>query len=48
MFERTFSSKSGGTGLGLNLVKRICDRLGWRISIESDVGVGTTVGITFL
>ncbi|MDO9316574.1 MAG: HAMP domain-containing sensor histidine kinase [Gammaproteobacteria bacterium] len=47
IFERTFSSKSGGTGLGLNLVKRICDRLGWRISIESDVGVGTTVGITF-
>jgi signal transduction histidine kinase len=32
--------------MGLNLVKRICDRLGWAIEFSSQPGVGTTVGIT--
>ena len=47
VFERSYSTKNGGTGLGLNLVRRICDRFGWSIDIASEVGVGTKVGITF-
>lgn len=31
---------SQGEGVGLNLVKRICDRLGWRIALESAPGAG--------
>lgn len=45
LFDRSFSTKADGTGLGLNLVKRICDRLGWGIDYESQVGVGTSVRI---
>ena len=47
VFERTYSTKSDGTGLGLDLVKRICDRFRWDINIASESGVGTTVSITF-
>lgn len=47
VFERSYSTKSDGTGLGLNLVKRICDRFNWGIEIESEVGVGTSVYVVF-
>ncbi|MBQ0718690.1 MAG: HAMP domain-containing histidine kinase [Gammaproteobacteria bacterium] len=47
IFDRSYTTKSGGTGLGLNLVKRICDRCGWTVSIDSDVGQGTTVTLEF-
>ncbi|MGJ8688087.1 MAG: sensor histidine kinase [Gammaproteobacteria bacterium] len=47
VFERSYSTKSDGTGLGLNLVKRICDRFNWGIEIESEVGVGTSVCVAF-
>jgi signal transduction histidine kinase len=44
IFERRFrGAHSRGLGLGLYLVKRICDRLGWRI----DVGSATTGGARF-
>jgi len=36
------------TGMGLYLVKEICDRIGHEIKIESEVEKGTTVKITFL
>ncbi|MFS0644233.1 sensor histidine kinase [Siminovitchia sp. 179-K 8D1 HS] len=35
------------TGMGLYLVKEVCERLGHHIDIQSEVGVGTTVHITF-
>src|SRR5690606_37013469 len=38
VFDRSYTTKQDGNGLGLNLVKRICDRFGWRIDIESEVG----------
>ncbi|WP_333802420.1 ATP-binding protein [Sphingobacterium multivorum] len=36
-----------GTGIGLSLVKRIMERLGGNIKIESEVGLGTTVHLYF-
>ncbi|MBL4572596.1 MAG: HAMP domain-containing histidine kinase [Gammaproteobacteria bacterium] len=47
VFDRSYTTKPGGTGLGLNLVKRICDRFHWQIHIESELGTGTTVNIYF-
>ena len=38
---------SNGFGLGLSLVKRLCDRAGWQFEIESEVGCGTTVHMIF-
>ena len=36
-----------GLGLGLSIVKRLCDRLGWGLKIESEKGCGTTVELIF-
>ncbi|MEI7841920.1 MAG: HAMP domain-containing sensor histidine kinase [Gallionellaceae bacterium] len=48
VFERNFKGAgSAGAGVGLSLVKRICDRFGWYISIESLDGAGTTVTVSF-
>jgi signal transduction histidine kinase len=38
---------STGEGIGLSLVKRICDRFGWSISITSKEGEGTVAEIGF-
>jgi signal transduction histidine kinase len=43
IFEPLFSTKSFGTGLGLPLVKRIVNRHGGDITIESHPGIGTRV-----
>ena len=39
--------QSRGLGLGLYLVKRICDRLGWRIEVQSAPGAGARFDVTF-
>jgi signal transduction histidine kinase len=36
-----------GEGIGLSLVKRICDRNGWDIAIRSEEGRGTAVRLVF-
>ena len=38
---------SAGSGVGLSLVKRICDRYSWTISLSSQEGHGTTAEIVF-
>ena len=39
--------QSDGFGLGLSIVKRLCDRLNWGFEIESEVGRGTKVELIF-
>lgn len=38
---------SEGAGIGLSLVKRICDRYGWQVRLESIEQQGTTVKVSF-
>ncbi|WP_317932286.1 HAMP domain-containing sensor histidine kinase [Halioxenophilus sp. WMMB6] len=47
VFERSYSTKAEGTGLGLNLVKRICDRFCWAVNVASVAGQGTQVTLNF-
>ena len=34
-----------GTGLGLEIVQRLCDELGHQLNVESRVGIGTSVSV---
>lgn len=47
VFENNFSTKDQGTGLGLNLVRRLCERLSWQIELQSAQGRGTLVRVIF-
>lgn len=53
VFERFFrvdksrSRKTGGTGLGLAIVKHIAEVHHADISLDSDVGIGTTIRVVF-
>jgi signal transduction histidine kinase len=40
-------ASSAGAGVGLSLVKRICDRYGWRITLDSKEGEGTSAVIDY-
>ncbi|WP_018717394.1 sensor histidine kinase [Arhodomonas aquaeolei] len=40
---RGSNTLSRGSGLGLSIAERLCRRFGWRIDIDSTVGVGTRV-----
>jgi signal transduction histidine kinase len=41
LFYRGESSNAEGKGIGMALVKRFCDRFGWRIDLQSRAGHGT-------
>jgi signal transduction histidine kinase len=50
VFERYYRSRSagaahGGFGIGLSIVKKICDRHAWSISLASEHGKGTQVSL---
>ncbi|HKK14766.1 MAG TPA: ATP-binding protein, partial [Gammaproteobacteria bacterium] len=48
IFDRYYrGASSKGAGIGLALVKRICDRYGWHITIDSAEGQGATVRLSF-
>ncbi len=48
VFERYFKgAESTGSGIGLSLVKRICDRYGWQAELQSALGKGTSVRLVF-
>ena len=53
VFDPYFTGENGrrfqeSTGMGLFLVKQICDKLGHAFEIESKVDEGTTVRIIFM
>ncbi|HEX9181584.1 MAG TPA: HAMP domain-containing sensor histidine kinase, partial [Burkholderiales bacterium] len=48
IFQRHYKgSDSRGEGIGLSLTKRICDRFGWNIAVESRHRHGTEVRLDF-
>lgn len=48
IFQRHYKgAASQGEGIGLSLVKRICQRYGWEIGIASREGEGTTAELRF-
>lgn len=48
IFERGYRGPgSTGQGLGLHIVKEICNRYGWRIEVASTPGEGTVFTLTF-
>lgn len=47
MFDAFYSTKDGGTGLGLPTARRIIESHGGRISVQSDVGWGTKFTLEF-
>ena len=48
VFMRRYKGeKSTGEGIGLSLVKKICDRYGWIIELTSEPGQGTHTTLTF-
>ena len=49
VFQRYYrGAASSGSGIGLSLVKRICDRQGWQIQLESRSGGGTRATLKFV
>jgi signal transduction histidine kinase len=46
-FVRGESGRRGGHGVGLSIVRRLSDRFGWPVHIESQPGIGTRVEIRF-
>lgn len=48
VFQRHYKGKhSLGAGIGLSLVKKICDRYGWSIELNSEEGLGTQAILRF-
>jgi signal transduction histidine kinase len=48
VFERGWRSGRGaGLGLGLHIVRRICEREGWALELDSAPGQGTAVSVRF-
>jgi signal transduction histidine kinase len=48
MFDAFYSTKDGGSGLGLPTARKIIEAHGGRISVQSDIGRGTKFTLEFL
>jgi len=47
IYQPFFSTRKSGTGLGLSIVHRIAETLGIELEVNSEVGSGTTFGLSF-
>ena len=47
IFERHYKEHSRGIGIGLNIVKKLCEELQIKITVESQVGVGSKFTLEF-
>ncbi|KRG71452.1 sensor histidine kinase [Pseudoxanthomonas dokdonensis] len=47
-FYRADPTRPRGSGLGLSIVSRLCDRFGWKIELDSVLGQGTSATIRFV
>ncbi len=52
VFDKGFTGENGrmfakSTGIGLYLCKKLCEKMGLNISALSEIGVGTTIEISF-
>ncbi len=45
--DKSHNGTGGGFGLGLAIVKKLCRRAGWKLSVESELGKGTSFVIEF-
>ena len=45
--DKSHNGKNGGFGLGLSVVKKLCKKQGWSLTVESKEGVGSTFRIGF-
>jgi len=46
IFQRYYKENDRGIGLGLNIVKKLSDRLGYKIEVESKIDIGTKIIVT--
>ena len=47
-FHRADQARASGAGLGLSIVRRLCERFGWSITLESQPGQGTRAVLDFM
>lgn len=47
IFNRSYTEQNNGTGIGLDITKRLCQAMDIEISATSQIGVGTTVSLKF-
>ncbi len=45
--DKSHGGKNGGFGLGLAVVKKICQKSGWQISVDSTLGKGSKFSVEF-
>ena len=45
--DKSHGGKNGGFGLGLAVVKKICRKSGWKLSLDSTLGKGSKFTVTF-
>jgi signal transduction histidine kinase len=46
-FYRGGEQRQGGHGIGLNIVRRLSERFGWPVSLDSEAGKGTRATVLF-
>ena len=46
-FHRGENENASGYGIGLTIVKRLCDRFGWQIEVSSKTSQGTSFRLRF-